>query len=348
MISKHTVFSLVICLGFLYSSKNLLAAVDPRFDSTTNEQYGVLGEIFFHSKVFPNLNVWGNKHSKNNTKCRKDPSLHQLHVGIDYSSASNGVSLADSKVFSATSGIVKRISRGRACSNADTCLSTLVIYHEKTETSFIYLHLETIDPSLVVGTSVISIGQELGTVGARGRVTGAHLHFEARAVTSEPSVGIKIFGAECIDGTINPFEAVMAALEADSTPCHTLTSGSSLPAGRGAPWNVFSGLHELLLKAFCAKPLVSVEVGPGSSTRYIYNQGYLWNTAKNQWDSFIYDCDAPLISGAWCPGTATAVFASSPPWYVAYTCQLRNNQWKCGCRNTACTQNLWQIQGIRR
>jgi hypothetical protein len=136
-------------------------------------------------------------------------------------------------------------------------------------------------------------------------------------------------------------------IDANGTPCHTLSFGSTVPAGYGAPWNVFSGAHELLLKALCMTSWKSVEVGPGSSSLIIYTQGYTWNVATSQWDKFTYDCDAALINGIWCPGNATAIFTSSPPWYLAYTCTLVNNQWKCGCQDSACTQNLWQIQGIK-
>lgn len=161
----------------------------------------MLRELLLGSKGLP-TQKWGNEDPVNNTVCGKDPTLENLHVGIDYDRTAEGT-----PVFSATPGVVRRIDAG-----TPSDLSTLVIFHEATQTSFIYLHLETMDPSLEEGKPV-TVGQELGTVGARGDVTGPHLHFEARNVNSEPFVGPKISGALCIDGTINnPFRAVMTAL----------------------------------------------------------------------------------------------------------------------------------------
>jgi hypothetical protein len=34
--------------------------------------------------------------------------------------------------------------------------------------------------------------------------------------------------------------------------------------------------------------------------------------------------------------------------YVAYTCRWTGSRWKCGCRDSACTQSYWQIQSFKR
>jgi hypothetical protein len=33
---------------------------------------------------------------------------------------------------------------------------------------------------------------------------------------------------------------------------------------------------------------------------------------------------------------------------VAYTCRWTGSQWKCGCRDSTCTQSYWQIQSFKR
>lgn len=33
---------------------------------------------------------------------------------------------------------------------------------------------------------------------------------------------------------------------------------------------------------------------------------------------------------------------------LAYLCTWTGSQWKCGCRDSACTQSYWQIQSFKR
>lgn len=133
---------------------------------------------------------------------------------------------------------------------------------------------------------------------------------------------------------------------AQCTYLYTSTSApTSFPAGFGVPWNVFDPT-QILLKASCTSASATVvNVGPGSNTLITYNQGYQWNAAKNQWDSFPFSCDAALVNGSWCPGNATATLISSSP-YIAYTCNWTGTQWQCGCRDKTCAENLWQVQEI--
>ena len=117
----------------------------PRFTSIadiTDEQYESLRGFLLGSSGRLNQK-WGNNNPVNATACN-NPTLNQLHAGVDYGSDAPGVSFAGAPVFSATPGVVKRIERGSPCSDQDACLSTLVIFHEDTQTSFVYLHMETI------------------------------------------------------------------------------------------------------------------------------------------------------------------------------------------------------------
>jgi hypothetical protein len=130
---------------------------------------------------------------------------------------------------------------------------------------------------------------------------------------------------------------------AATVPCHLYAPGAAIPEGYGVPWDVFNPT-ELELKAFCTNASVTAEVGPGSSTRIVHTQGYQLNTATKQWEPFTYTCDAPLISGVWCPGNAAADLNPTHPSFIANTCSLVNNAWRCGCRDQACTQDFWQLQ----
>lgn len=218
MKSKVILLSCLVICSLVDPFENIVADVDPRFDVITDQQYELLRQFLLGSAgTLTHTQKWGNRSPINATVCNKDSSLNQLHVGVDY-----GANVG-TPVLSATPGRVERINRGSPCSNSDQCLSTLVSYHEATQTSFIYLHMKTIDLSLQRG-DLVSMGQLLGTVGARGRVTGSHLHFEARHVNSEPFQGIKTAGALCIDGTINPFGAVMMARS--SQPSSRITVAS--------------------------------------------------------------------------------------------------------------------------
>jgi murein DD-endopeptidase MepM/ murein hydrolase activator NlpD len=199
---------LILCVAGCGSNDNQqerpvssVGLVATQFDIITDDQYEQLRGLLLGTKGVLSQK-WGNKSAVNVTVCNNDPSLNQLHTGIDYGAA------LGTPVFSPTSGVVKRIARGNPLNSS--VLSTLVIFNGQTRTSYIYLHMDTIDSNLSVGSSV-TIGQQLGTVGARGRVTGPHLHFETRSIDSNPSIGIKLFGALCIDGTTNPFNAVINA-----------------------------------------------------------------------------------------------------------------------------------------
>jgi hypothetical protein len=136
-----------------------------------------------------------------------------------------------------------------------------------------------------------------------------------------------------------------------STACHFYDSSQSISTGFGASYNAFSGSQELLLKAFCTDTSVSYPIGNGSSYLYIYNQGYYW-TGSN-WQNFTLSC-SNLVSNAWCVGSGSHTRSltqsqrqSTNP-YVAYVCNWTGSDWKCGCRDSACTTNYWNLQALKK
>jgi hypothetical protein len=63
------------------------------------------------------------------------------------------------------------------------------------------------------------------------------------------------------------------------------------------------------------------------------------------------DSTEPLMSNAWYSNTAnttlTSTELSQDSYVLSYMCSWTGNSWKCGCRDQACTQSLWQIQKLQ-
>jgi hypothetical protein len=61
-----------------------------------------------------------------------------------------------------------------------------------------------------------------------------------------------------------------------------------------------------------------------------------------------------LIAGARYPKAATTNISltstelQNPSDALAYIYTWTTNQWKCGCRDSVCTQSYWQIQAFKR
>jgi hypothetical protein len=67
-----------------------------------------------------------------------------------------------------------------------------------------------------------------------------------------------------------------------------------------------------------------------------------------------YTSAETLIANVWYPKTANATMTldatqqSQDTYFLGYICSWTGTQWKCGCRDSACTQSYWQIQSFRR
>ena len=116
------------------------------------------------------------------------------------------------------------------------------------------------------------------------------------------------------------------------------------------PWDV-SNPSTLLLQATCTQPIVTLNVGDGNSLTYIYKTAYTAPPGAPSWTKTdLYG--SGLISNSWYRGNAQGVATiqdlSTPSYYVAYTCKWTGSAWKCGCRDSACTQSYWQIQKLQQ
>ena len=125
------------------------------------------------------------------------------------------------------------------------------------------------------------------------------------------------------------------------TLCSTLTPGTVIGQGFGTPWNVFN-VGEMLIKAFCTATQITAQLGPST---YIYHQGYGWT--NNQWVQTTFTCtQGSKVSNAWCPTQAQGTLPQNSSYYVGYTCNWTGSTWRCGCADTQCAQNFWQLQKI--
>jgi hypothetical protein len=123
--------------------------------------------------------------------------------------------------------------------------------------------------------------------------------------------------------------------------------------GFGVPWDVFSGMNELLIRPTCQNLTdATPDFGRGVSTQYIYNTGYHYHAGLSGWMPFTLTSTESLISGVWYPKTATISLTSTElaqdSYVLGYICSWTGSQWKCGCRDSACTQRYWQIQQFKR
>jgi parallel beta-helix repeat protein len=136
-----------------------------------------------------------------------------------------------------------------------------------------------------------------------------------------------------------------------ASSCTLYTSGSTIPQGFGVPWDV-QNPSIMLLNAACTPPTVLLKAGnPNTaSVLYVYKTAYTAPSGAQGWtpvDLF----GSQLISGSWYKTQAQGVAqidTATPNYYVAYTCTWTGSAWKCGCRDSACTQSYWQVQRIQQ
>jgi hypothetical protein len=136
--------------------------------------------------------------------------------------------------------------------------------------------------------------------------------------------------------------------------CSQYTPTSTIPTGFGSPHDVTSSPSTNLMNVTCDVSSARIDLGKGDPLQYIYNQGYLFKTGGTQWTPLSYTSSESLIAGAWYPKTATTNISltstelANPSYNLAYICSWVGSAWKCGCRDSACTQSYWMIQSFKR
>lgn len=121
------------------------------------------------------------------------------------------------------------------------------------------------------------------------------------------------------------------------------------PSGYGASYDLFSSQHKLEVQVQnCPANSLTLTVGSNQSNQYVYNKGYLYGSGS--WQS-INLTGTGLVSNAWYPQLATATLSGIVPsswtYVVGYVCAWSGTIWQCGCANTACTINYWQLQAFQ-
>jgi hypothetical protein len=164
-----------------------------------------------------------------------------------------------------------------------------------------------------------------------GLLTGAHTRYTTNAAT------VDLIRLDIINTLACP---------------NVLISGSSVPSGYGAPYNVLSPERELIVEATCNATVVTLDAGSGRPTQYVYRYGHEWTGSA--WRQFELSGPAAPNTNDWFIGEASAELTRTPAelmrdnFVVAYVCTWTGIEWKCGCRDSACTQSFWQLQNFRR
>lgn len=144
-----------------------------------------------------------------------------------------------------------------------------------------------------------------------------------------------------------------------TTPCNTVTPTNFSQAAYnsyGAPYDLFAS-NAQLVDAKCTSSdthTISATIGKtGDTTRIVYTKGYYFDPGINNWAQYTSTCTGTL-NGDWCAGPVTATItdpdlstasAGAPAYFVGMVCSVQGGGWKCGCRDTNCTNFYWQIQG---
>ena len=202
---------------------------------------------------------------------------------------------------------------------------------------------------------------------APGTTSGTVTMSGTRTNTDGQTISLQDVGAtyelvlEVSDG-VNPVVTIKRVFTlTSSTPtntlCHLLTSANTTPTDYGASYNVLSTAKELLMSVLCNTTSATITIGNNSQTQYIYNKGYTYKGGA--WQQVTYNC-SNLVSSAWCVGNANATInlttseLSNTNYIVGYICSWtppsagQAGKWQCGCRDSSCSVNYWNLQEFRR
>jgi hypothetical protein len=125
------------------------------------------------------------------------------------------------------------------------------------------------------------------------------------------------------------------------------------PLSFGVPWDVLSA-NELLMTVTCQNIAdATLAYGRGVASQYIYHTGYHYHASLSGWMPFPLTSSEALVSGSWYPRTAQASLTgldlqTTTHYVLGYVCSWNGSAWKCGCRDSACTQSYWQVQSFKR
>ena len=199
---------------------------------------------------------------------------------------------------------------------------------------------------LTQGTVDVTIdGQYKGTLRGKTILTPQ--------MTADTFIYIDVYGSPAtidFDNIVVSPGAVTAPTPTPNTCPNLWNSTLAVPASFGASFNWFSSAKELLVSVFCSGSSATVNIGNGSNTQYIYKTGHTW--ASNQWTAFNYSGNKMDSGGNWFIGSANhslgTLDLTQKQSVLAYICDWNGSAWKCGCSDTACTTNYWNLQQFKK
>lgn len=133
--------------------------------------------------------------------------------------------------------------------------------------------------------------------------------------------------------------------------CSTYTASAAIPIGYGSPFNQLSGSKESLLSITCSSTTTGATANAGStqSNTYTYKTGFV--SQNGAWSPIDFSGNPDPNNAGWFKGVATASLpaaSSSQNFVAAFICQYDGGKWKCGCRDSACSQNYWTLQAYQK
>ena len=141
-------------------------------------------------------------------------------------------------------------------------------------------------------------------------------------------------------------------VKVNNTVINLMDSTTDILPNFGASYNVFDTEKKLVVKGEEQDSKINIVAGNNLSNQYIWETGYI--SRNNVWQSFTYTKDSSheALYSKWITGQARAIPDITPTemnngvYVLAYICNYINNDWKCGCKDQACTERYWSLQKI--
>jgi hypothetical protein len=195
------------------------------------------------------------------------------------------------------------------------------------------------------GTEVLLNGQLAdGAYGVELYVTGGKIYNKVGG----SSPGWWVYQSGTWTQTTDPTLSGGGTSPANNSCTNYYTGSVATPTGYGASYDLFSTQHELEVNVDCSGSSPVLKVGSGSSSQYIYHQGYVYQSSS--WQPVTFTSNSSLISSAWYTGSAQATLTNTSPaswvYVVGYVCYWNGTAWLCGCANTSCATSYWQLQAF--
>jgi hypothetical protein len=166
-----------------------------------------------------------------------------------------------------------------------------------------------------------------------------------------PNEGASVSWRCLVPGEDESDLCVATRLKSGSNDCSLITSHYFVPDGYGPPFNMLSSNQEPILTVSCDPGNVTAIAGNTALQMYTYNKGFVFS--GSEWRAVSFSGTSASENPGWYKGVATSSSLPSAPtgggnFVVAFICQYQDSEWKCGCRDSACTQNFWTIQRYGR